>query len=253
MKKFLSFICLIFVLFTSGCTAFENVFDFDLDFTDYSVLEQSVKDNALSSNIVVTRRCSHKVAEPIATCTSYGSAVVFKETSKYYYFLTNNHTTELIDGYYYRYLSVSDYDGASYTNDVTIVYSSTEYDLAVGKFPKGDNELNMIELADNNAQKNDITITIGNINDVNNSISFGKVESYEKIDNSAEVDFSVLKHSAETNDIFSGGAVLDRNLKLVAISFIDVETSDGDFYCSYAIPVEKVHEFLKDFDISDYF
>ncbi len=249
MKKFISLISLIFICFTSGCTDVNDFFDS----TNYELLEQDVVSNSISSNITITRRCTHTVSSTLAKKVTEASAVIFKETTSYYYFITNNHVTTLINGYYKNYLSVTDYLDNDYLNDVTILHSSANFNLAIGRFPKGKTKLNVVSMADSNATKNDITIALG----VDNNITFGKAELYSKVDIEGIADymsnitFSILKHSAETISTSSGGAVLNVQLQLIAVSFTDILDDEGEFSCSYAIPIQMVKSFISSYQFCD--
>lgn len=248
MRKFLGFICLIFVLFTTGCTTFSNLFD---SFVDYEELQELTENSVLSSNVKIKRDCKVTAISPLASSTSTGSGVIFKETDDYYYFLTNNHVTGLITGFLYSYYTVYDYEGNTYEYNVCILSSSSDYDLAIGRFPKGEEELSIAPFALSNGSTNDITISIGQPNGEMNVITFGEVFGYTEISVSEEskylsnIQFDVMSHSAYTTNGSSGGAVFNKNLELIAIAFA------GDVSCSYAIPIEKVSEFIELFFVCD--
>lgn len=248
MRKFLCFICLIFVSFTSGCTMFSNLFDV---FVDYDELQELVEDSALSSNIKIKRDCKINPITPLSSTTSTGSGVIFKETENFYYFVTNNHVTGLINGFLYSYYTVYDYEENVYEYDVCIIASSADYDLSIGKFPKGDIELSVAKFALSNANTNQVTISVGQPNGDMNVISFGEVLGYTAVSVNessqylSNVKFNVMSHSAYTTNGSSGGAVFNKDIELIAIAFA------GDDSRSFAIPIEKVLEFIELYFVCD--
>ena len=58
------------------------------------------------------------------------------------------------------------------------------------------------------------------------------------------VTFTVLEHNAETNGGSSGGAILNIDLELIGIHYAGSRDSSGNFVRGYAIPIDKIHEFL---------
>lgn len=251
MKKIISLICLIFVLCTSGCVSLSDLFD--LTTIDYDELQVLVEETTLSTNIKITRICQQTVSSTLAKTTSIGSGVIFHETNNYYYFITNNHVTAKLSGYFYSFYTINDYNNNSYSG-VSILQSSADYDLSIGRFPKGEEELSVVTLAKENASKNDIAIAVGQPNGAMNTISYGKVTGYGKISVNesdtylSNVLFDVLLHSAYTTNGSSGGAVFNYDLELIAISFAGVVDSEDEFLYSCAIPIEKVNEFINIYD-----
>ncbi len=245
MKKLLSLLCLICVLFISGCYDFSGFIPDDL--VDYELLQSQVEENSLSANIKIQRKCMGQAGRPSSYNTSTGSGVIFKETENYYYFVTNNHVTAQLDSYYNVYYTIYDYEENEYYN-IEIIDSSADYDLSIGKFAKGEEELSVVTFASGNPTKGAITISVGSPNGVMNVITFGSVNGYTTVtvsDSSAylsNIQFDVLSHSAETTNGSSGGAVFNESLELIAIAFAG--NTVNDVSTSYAVPIEMVTEFI---------
>lgn len=248
-------------------STFTSEYNFDLEvtsnftlyanyLTDEDVYLSIVQESILSANITVYTESYNKsgffVTEAVA---SSGSGVIFLETSSYYYALTNNHVIHKATGYSYVEYIVYDYNLNSYS-DTEIVYNEADYDLAVVKFKKENKykeNLIVAKLADSNAVVNSDIIAIGQPKGVTNTITFGTISKYTTpptITNASadesNVKFNVMQHNAYTNSGSSGGGVFNSNYELIGIAYACSTYSNGDFYASQAVPIEKVHEFLND-------
>ncbi len=215
--------------------------------TDEEAYIKYIKEEILSANITVTTENS-KISGGIKyTSTSTGSGVIFHETSNYYYFLTNNHVTAPDTSYTTVNYIVMDYKFVNYS-DVTILHSEADYDLSVGRFKKGSAVLEVITMQNSNPIANDELIAIGQPLGVTNTVTLGTVTSYVKVTTSdsstSNISFPVIKHTAETNNGSSGGGIFNSDFELIAIAYAGSTDSNGNFLSSYAIPIEKVHEFL---------
>ena len=81
--------------------------------------------------------------------------------------------------------------------------------------------------------------------------SFYEKTGYKKFEPKAEtieksnVTFDVIKHTAFINNGSSGGGLLNYNQELIGINFASsVNSTTEEFVTGYAIPIEKVREFL---------
>lgn len=240
MKKLIICIITFFSCFLTGCNEVEVEINYD-------ELYANVESELLSANIGVTRVCSMMDGNPLASNTHTGSGVIFYEDAEFYYFLTNNHVTVKFEEYYNVSHSVYDYKENEYL-DVEIVYEDPAYDLAVGKFTKEEEILTSASLGTVDMEYDDISIVIGRPEGESNIITFGNVYSYNNVTTSdpeyvSNIQFQVMRHSAYTTNGSSGGAVYNIDFDLVGISYAGV-SSDGEFVCSFAVPIEKVNEFL---------
>lgn len=223
-----------------------NVYLYAEYLTDDELYIATIKADILSANITV-KATSYTGTSGVE---SSGSGVIFHETTNYYYFLTNNHVTYKVSGYNNVSYKVMDYE-FNYYSDVTILNSDANYDLSVGRFKKSSKQtLSTITLGTTNPTTSTDVICIGQPMGVTNTVSLGKVLSYTMVSltdasvNESNVKFSVIQHSAESQTGSSGGGLYDSNYNLIGISYAGSVDLDGNFMYSYAIPIEKVNEFL---------
>ena len=88
---------------------------------------------------------------------------------------------------------------------------------------------------------------MGNPSSIKNVISEGKIDcfGYVSLDSTkSNIEFEVIVHSAAIAGGSSGGALLDSNNEIIGITFAGVFDRDGIFITGYAIPSEKIIEFL---------
>lgn len=186
-----------------------------------------------------------------------GSGIIIKEDYNFYYALTNNHVAIIAEGCSVVSYNVEDYKGQLY--DAKCVYRDSDYDLAIIRFIKGTNALGVIEMADKDISVGEEIASLGQPEQQNNAITYGKVTGYVEAprfyttekdefgnDITVEIDesisnvrFDVIEHTSYINSGSSGGALIDENLKLVGINY---SGSGGNN--SYAIPISRVKEFI---------
>ncbi len=178
--------------------------------------------------------------------SSTGSGVVFMEDETHYYALTNNHVVYVEEGTTH-FIRVHDYQGNVYT--ATVIASDRLYDLAVIRFPKTDVGLRLITFAQTNAMIGDQIAIIGYPARQINAITLGDVVDYLPIELSqsntdiVDIGFDVVTMDAPVKGGSSGSLVVNRTFELIGILFAG--TREGsDFTRSYAVPIEKVMEFL---------
>lgn len=216
---------------------------------DYASLTNLITTTKMKCNVTVYRK-NYNTFLGVTTSSSsgQGSGIIFYESSNYYYVLTNNHVTVKESGYDKVSYTVEDYSGNSY--EATLKYEDASYDLAVVYFKKRTTKLNVIDLAKGNPNTGDEIVAIGQPEGQNNAITYGKILSYvdgPKLsceDYESNVTFKVICHNAETNHGSSGGALLNVNLELIGLVYAGRTNSSGEFVKGYAIPIEKIHEFL---------
>ena len=170
---------------------------------------------------------------------AYGSGVIFKTEGNQYYALTNYHV--LNSGVFY----VLDCYGTQF--DAYLVAKDATYDLAVIKFRK-DVNLEVLDLAEKNPAIGENCISLGYPNLQKNAITYGTVGDYIK-SYSTYVSFETIFHDAVVTQGNSGGPLLNADFKIIGINF--AKLNDGnDFTYGFAIPIEKVLEFLSKYNIS---
>lgn len=175
---------------------------------------------------------------------SYGSGVIYSSDDNYYYALTNNHVISYDYSYNSQELYVEDYYSNIYAAEV--VYSNIKYDLAIIRFAKNI-DLKVLNISENNVNVRESIKSMGNPNSIKNVVSEGMVNCFSYItlnNHKSKVDFEVIVHSALIASGSSGGALLNSNNEIIGITFAGVFDREGNFITGYAIPVEKINEFL---------
>ena len=225
---------------------------------DYTELVNYIYKNTIKACVKIETYASNNSFFSRVYSDSIGSGIIFDEDSTYYYCLTNNHVVYYDSSKYssveYRvydcYQNV--YGDSSIKNykHTALIGALPEYDLALLKFEKGEKELTVVNMADNS--KAELVFSLGNPKSLANAISFGETTGYktftpkEETIEKSNVTFDVLTHTSEIDNGSSGGALLNYNLELVGINFASsVASSTGEFIRGYAIPIEKVKEFIE--------
>ncbi len=194
--------------------------------------------------------------ETDTTGWSQGSGFCFSENDGYYYILTNCHVVEGPTGYDKMRIRVTDYKGnqytaALYTNpNKSKEAKSADYDLACIYFKSSDTEVQPLNIVKLNPKLQDDVISLGTPEGQTNTITYGKVREYMVITltdtpkNESNVTFKVIRHNADIKSGSSGGPLLNSTLEVVGVNYA---SSTGDDDISYAIPAEKIWEFLNTF------
>lgn len=184
---------------------------------------------------------------------SQGSGFCFSAGNDYYYILTNCHAVcknaeeDLLNIVIYDYQG-NKYNGYIYNNPNKCGDAiSPDYDLACIYFKSASSEVKPLPITENNSAVNADIVALGAPHAQMNSIMFGKVLNYTTVTlqntppNESNVIFPVMCHTADTAGGSSGGPVLNSNLCVVGVHFAG--TTDSKF--GYAIPSEKIQEFLQ--------
>ena len=182
---------------------------------------------------------------------SQGSCGVFHYDGVYYYALTNSHVVNSPSGSSLRSIRVEDYKGNFYS---AFIYQnprkgekaiSADYDLAVICF-KADAELYVFDFVNKNPGIGYEVILLGTPDGQKNAIYYGDVLEYIyphfEDESEININFNVIKYSADTTNGSSGGPLLDGFLNIVGVHFGGSVNSTTHF--AGAIPVVKVIEFL---------
>lgn len=210
--------------------------------------------NEITTSVIssaVTVRCTYNALSPFTPSASSVSSGVVISNGTDAYILTNCHSVQLLSGYAYVAITVEDYLGNTYSAEVYEV-GGTEaidpaYDLACLVVSGGMGEdVKPIEFADGNPSVGDAVISLGSPGGQQNAVTYGTVEKYASVnidieENMSNVTFPAVNHTALIKGGSSGGALLDHSLKLVGINYAG---TDEEFGNGYAIPLEKVNEFL---------
>ena len=186
---------------------------------------------------------------------SQGSGVVFYLNDSFALILTNCHVAHQYGGYSYYESIVTDCKGNTFEASLYRSVNKSEtaidadYDLAVlyvdleGKA----HEFIQIDIAGQNPIEGAVAVSVGTPDGQQNALAFGTVTDYGQITLSntpleaSNVTFDVLYHNAFTQPGSSGGAILDESCRLIGIHYAGSMNND---YHGYAIPIEKVREFL---------
>lgn len=179
-----------------------------------------------------------------------GSGFIIKKSNNTYYILTNNHVIYKPNNTDYKETKVYDYKNREYT--AKILFGLPKYDMAVISI-ETTNFLTVIELAQENPKINETVIAIGTPKGQINSVGIGKVNTYKTnsyYDNSSQVTYPLIYHTAYMNKGNSGGMLINTNLEVVGINTFGT-FYDYDKYVSASSPISKIREFLSNnnFDI----
>ncbi|MFP4478790.1 MAG: S1C family serine protease [Candidatus Izemoplasmatales bacterium] len=197
------------------------------------------KAHIIRANVSITTT----ITKNISYDTKSGSGFVFMEDETHYYAITNEH---VIDG-----------DGRPTTFEIktyednepqsaTVILSSETLDLAVIKFEKNNRTqvemINITQRLDYRFKSDELVLAIGNPLSLSNTVSFGRYEGITQIEN---VEFIVIRHSAEIHNGSSGGALVDVDGNLIGVNTWGIDDSSA----SFAIPNFVVYNFLISNDI----
>lgn len=187
-----------------------------------------------------------------ASSTAQGSGVVVDISGGYCYVLTNYHVIATSEGYDKQTITVEDpwgnkFEANIYKNSKASSYAMDEsYDLALIYFkyqPESDVKLEEIAFANDDPKVGEYAISLGAPNGQQNSITYGEILSYTKLNNenkSEKVKFDIIYHSALIYHGSSGGPLLDISGKLIGLNFAGFENS----HYGCAIPLSKIIEFM---------
>ena len=219
--------------------------------TDYADITNKITEEYMSASIVVrpTHYNTFLWWETDVYDEMYGSGVIFLHSiDKFYYCLSNCHVTKRPQNYSHSRYQVEDYQGKYH--DAELLFESPEYDLALLRF-KADTPLKVLSFANATPEKDDEVIALGMPKFQQNAIRYGNVLNYTTLTldnvsaNMSNVTFPVIRHNAETKGGSSGGPLLNKNFEIVGINYAGSTAQDtGAYICSYAIPVDKIREFL---------
>lgn len=245
------------MVFVGWYTSDGFLFDFNEEVEDDITLKAKYQETTLTydeieyslraSVIVETKSYDEFLFIETSSEIKTGSGVIFHEQDGKYYALTNNHVALKDDSYSEVEYTVYDCYGNEY--EATNYFHSSDYDLAVVCFEK-EKELEVIKRADSNPGIHIDVIAIGQPNGNINTISYGSVLKYNEVslkdatEEESNVDFPVIVHDAFIDSGSSGGPLLNSNLELIGINYAVGESFSGNIRTGYAVPINRVDEFL---------
>lgn len=256
MKKILSIIGL-FLLGVSlvGCepVTYESVQE---DYTNY--LEQH--NDAYESIMLFYNELNNEWIKGVITVKSaigsldysaVGSGFIYAEDENYYYALTNSHVIGG-DMRFNHIIKAIDAYGVSY--DASLIAYETDYDLATIRFSKGSNDLLYIPFSLVNPEYRDIVSVLGHPNGQVNAINIGYYTDLTTVSLSDQaigtVRFPVLRLDVPVEPGSSGSVVMNEDYQVVGVVFAGSYDDDSSIATrSFAIPIEKVYEYLEDNDL----
>lgn len=189
--------------------------------------------------------------------TSYlettGSGVIIQKTSNSCCAITNNHVVVKKAGYSNVKYAVYDYLGNSHF--AALATADPNFDLGIIVFSKDNVDFNVINsFRTTELEIGEPIVSLGQPKGQTNSITFGKVLSYQKANKLVNVDehesnvtFKIMIHDAKVASGSSGGPVLDTHLNIAGLNYSGgVKDSNGFSTVSGAIPSNVVLQYWND-------
>ncbi len=224
--------------------------DNDASSTTYEMIQDEIDDSVMTSNVLISNiNFSSVTTMFILSKTWYGSGVIFYETERFYYLLTNSHVVEDSSDYLFQIYRVTDYYGDTYRAFEYEGSNDANLDLSILVFQKRENELHVMTIVDAKAPIGEDVIAIGNPERVINVITLGAITNYEQVNSISDDgtikihDFEALQHTAETKPGSSGGMLINYDLNIVGINFAS-RKSRGSTVTS-AIPSCLICDYLE--------
>lgn len=177
--------------------------------------------------------------------TYIGSAVIVDYDATNYYALTCAHCLTRDEGFLYRKIHAIDAFGNEYTASPVVIDEAIDLAYISFRAEYTLDELEIIDLSDGTLEVGDTVISIGSPHGLSQVVTVGEFIGYHE---TALVDFLTINHSAIIGGGSSGGALLNADLELVGINFAGLD--DEEYSNGYAIPIEKVLEFLEQNELS---
>lgn len=219
-------------------------------------LQNKVNSQAVKSTIKIVTT----INSLDGTKQELGSGVIVEsqinQDSTYtYYALTNYHV--IADASttlgWYQERGVYDYKNNKYQR-YKILAINKDYDLALIMFKGVANGefLPALKRANTNPTKKSLVIALGYPMGQVNSVTYGKVVGYNKVNVQQEngsvkqTNFSALSHSAPGNHGSSGGPIINTQLELVGLNFAGgkADASTGYSRDMWGIPIEIINKFI---------
>ena len=110
-------------------------------------------------------------------------------------------------------------------------------------------ELTALEISSENPALNTVIFALTCPGGVINALTVGQVLEYKKVDveeQSSEIKYAVITHSAKIKSGSSGGMLLDSSMKIVGVNFAGASDESGNFVEAYAVPAASVYAYVSD-------
>ena len=175
---------------------------------------------------------------------SQGSGVIYRLYDRYFYVLTNYHVVYNNGSSLNTVYTVTDAFDTSH--GASLVAADETLDLAVLRFAAVTEDierLSVATLAEKSPSVSSLVLSVGNPAGVHNAISVGDVVSYYDVELDT-LPVAVMYHTAPVDHGSSGGGVYDKDGELVGINYALGESESGELTVSFAVPIERVREFL---------
>jgi|GEM_PF-1225259 len=185
----------------------------------------------------------HVFANEETTINANASAVIVHADDEFYYAVTNFHVL-VMDDYETESLKVRDYlnneyDAVSLVDTQLLEIASESYDLGLIKFPKTI-DIPPVEYSNLTLSEGMQVHSVGYPGGIR-SLTTGEYRGRAIMN---KFPFYVIEHSSEIDHGSSGGALLDRNGRLMGINAAAMISSNDEFLTGYAIPINKVLEYI---------
>lgn len=177
---------------------------------------------------------------------STGSGVIVHQDDAYYYVITNYHVLteygleptqmKVVD-----YLE-NEYEATSIIKNQILEIASDSYDLAMLRFSKGENTMPVVEFSSLTLSEGIQVHAVG-YPAGERRVTTGLIRGFQTF--LTRYPFPVIEHSCDIDHGSSGGALFDRNGRLIGINASGVLSSNQEFLTAYAIPLEKVIEYIE--------
>ena len=246
MTRYFKMIVILFAfLFVCACSNNDNIYNLKtVSSSEFNYRVSSDEEDVLKANVMIfNENYSSFLGLNYKENNSYGSGVIYNSDDSYYYVLTNNHVVNYDYEYNNHELIIEDYYFNRYKGEV--IYSDAAYDLAIVRFEKN-YDLKALTISQEADVRNSVR-SMGNPGSVKNVINNGMINCFTYIKMNSEeskVDFEVIVHSAPIAGGSSGGALLNSKNEIIGITFAGVFDNNGQFITGYAIPSDKIIEFL---------
>jgi S1-C subfamily serine protease len=231
---------------------------------------QNIGQNALSANVMIIKENYKKEENLSSNSISAGaSGAIFRKEENKYFALTAAHVIEnredsdriaiIVMGYndldFKDYLnSGGEFRGISnYYKQFPkgeVEYYNEKYDLAIVSF-YSDKNYKVLTISDKSSEYGDKVGAISNPHGKRNNITAGKVVSRKPKafgDESGEMQFPVIRHTAMISEGSSGSALLNKDFEIVGINLGGNENLFRQYISGMAMPSDKILDFISEWE-----
>lgn len=259
-KKGIKIVCIVMICIIACLAIYPFLYSYFCKHRVYTEISGKISDEILSANIEIIKQTQKE--ESIGYSTGFGG-VIFKHTGNKYYVLTAYHAVKPLNNSKFialaynepnyreymltkaKYIGISGYyERFPFAN---VEYYDEKYDLAILSF-ESDANLNALDIADKPPQYGDKVVVISSpYGEGRNMITYGKVTSRSPIkfnDDTENMEYKMIKHSAYINKGSSGSAVMNKNLEIVGINLGGATNIFGKYGYGMAMPSDKINDFI---------